>query len=202
VYDIIDEGGILAFAMQFIEGRSLSSLIKKGPLPVDSCLRWTGEIADALTLLHREGLVHRDIKPANIMIDGRDVAILTDFGLAKNFKEAGTSGITGTDECIGTPAYMAPEQADDACFVDPRADIYSLGATLYAMVAGRPPYDGATPLEIFAKLIREDPPPLRTVNASVPAPVEELVRGMMARDRDVRFQTPADVVRAVREVRR
>ncbi len=200
VYDIIDEEGVLAFSMHYVHGECLSDRVEAGPSPTGEALRWGAEIASALTAIHGAGLVHRDIKPSNIMIDANDRAILTDFGLAKNYEEAGTSGITGEDACIGTPSYMAPEQVDRACFVDPRADVYSLGATLYAALTGQPPFQGDTPIEVLGKVISKDPVPPRTLNPALPRNVEKAVLKMMAKNPDGRFASAKEAQEALQRL--
>ncbi len=200
VYDIIDDGPVLAFSMQYVEGMPLSKIIGDVLIEVGQALEWTSQIAQALILLHAEGLVHRDIKPSNILIDSGSKAILTDFGFAKNFEEAGTSGVTCDDVPMGTPGFMAPEQIDNARFVDQRADIYSLGSTLFAMLSGSAPYTGSTPVEIFGKVLASDPPRLSMVVDGVPEEVEALVDDMIAKDRERRIRNPKNVCDRIKTI--
>ncbi|MCU0722958.1 MAG: protein kinase [Planctomycetes bacterium] len=200
VYDVIDEGKVLAYAMEYVDGQTLSAMVKAGPIPVRDAIAWTGEIASALNALHAAGLVHRDVKPANIMIDTTGRAILTDFGLAKNFEEAGTSGVTKDDIPIGTPAFMAPEQIDNARYADHRADIYGLGATLFFILTGQLPFSGANTLEIFSKVMTKEPPRLSEFLPSAPRSLTELVGRMLVKIPDYRIQNALEVMSAISKI--
>ncbi|MCU0723168.1 MAG: serine/threonine protein kinase [Planctomycetes bacterium] len=200
VYDWIDEGGKLGFSMAFVEGKSVSEILKERALQARETLVWTAQIADALDAMHAGNLVHRDIKPANIMVDQRNRAILTDFGLAKNCDDAGASGITKDDEPLGTPAFMAPEQINNARTVDGRADLYSLGATLFAMLSGKPPFTGYNHIEVLGKVLTKEPPKLRTVLPSAPKGLEELVGRMLIKDPNLRVGTAREVKSALEAI--
>ncbi len=141
VHDSGEAGGFLYYVMPYIEGESLrEKLEREGELPVDEAVRILREIADALAHAHGRGVVHRDIKPDNVLISGRH-AMVMDFGVAKAVSEAtGREKLTTAGVALGTPSYMAPEQASADPTTDHRADIYALGAMAYELLAGRPPF--------------------------------------------------------------
>src|SRR6185436_2934871 len=134
------------FAMDFVEGQSLAAVIAQKPLSPEQAARWMMSIAQAVDHLHSQGLIHRDLKPSNILIDGEGEPMVTDFGLAKMFEVDG--GATRTGAILGTPSYMSPEQASGRNhLVTVRSDVYSLGAMLYEMLSGRPPFREENPLD-------------------------------------------------------
>ena len=139
-------------------GGSLDDRLSRGPLALPLAARMLGQIASALTFAHEQGIVHRDLKPNNVLLDERDNAYLTDFGIAKML--AGTTKLTATGNILGTPAYMAPEQWRGE-LVDARTDIYSLGIMLYEMVIGQLPFSGDTPYTLMYKHFNDAPPPPR-----------------------------------------
>ena len=149
---------LLWYAMPFIEGESLRlRLTKHGELPVRDAVQMLPEIADALSYAHDHGVVHRDIKPDNILISGRHV-LMTDFGVAKAVTDStGGQSLTSLGIALGTPAYMAPEQAAGDPHVDHRADIYAMGALGYEMLAGRPPFLGPNPQAVLAAHVTQRP---------------------------------------------
>ena len=137
------------------------------------------DVAEALQHAHGRGVVHRDIKPGNIMLLSGH-AVVTDFGIARAIAEAGGEQVTQTGLAIGSPAYMSPEQSTGERPVDGRSDIYSLGCVLYEMLAGEPPFTGQSPLELIARSIREEAPPLRSKAEGVPPEVEGAVHKALA----------------------
>src|SRR5437773_2174459 len=144
LHDSGQAGGALYYVMPYIEGESLRDrLEREGPLPLEDALRITREVASALSYAHSHDVVHRDIKPENILLSGGE-AVVADFGIARAITRAAGSGLTETGIPVGTPAYMSPEQASGGGLVDGRSDIYSLGCVLYEMLAGEPPYTGAS----------------------------------------------------------
>ncbi len=148
--------GALYFAMELVEGKTLASRIASGPLGAEEAARIAAEVARALAHAHEAGLVHRDIKPENILLGADDRPRLTDFGLVH---EAAALPLTLSHHVLGTPAYIAPEQAMGGA-VDARADIYALGAVLHTMLSGHPPYAGEVPSAVLAKVLAGPPPPL------------------------------------------
>ena len=179
-----DANGVLWYSMPHVEGPNLRTLLeRKGALPADTAIRLLRDIADALEYAHNRGVVHRDIKPENILLSGHH-AVVTDFGIAKALATARQDGNTGTVEglVIGTPAYMAPEQAAGDRQLDQRADVYSLGAVGYEMLAGTPVFTRPTAQALIAAHIAEPVPPLDKVKSSVPAQLSQLVMFCLAKD--------------------
>jgi tetratricopeptide (TPR) repeat protein len=167
---------LLWYVMPFIEGESLRvRLAKQGELPVRETVQMLREIADALSYAHDHGVVHRDIKPDNVLISGRHV-LVTDFGVAKAVTEStGGQSLTSLGIALGTPAYMAPEQAAADPHVDHRADIYALGALAYEMLAGRPPFMGPSPQAVLAAHVTQAPEAVTGLRPSVPPALNALI---------------------------
>jgi len=199
IVDVTDSGttadGSVYFVMEYLEGVELGSVIEReGALDVARALKITGQISRALSAAHREGIIHRDLKPENIFLIARDgtadVVKVLDFGIAKTTEAeaARERRLTSPGMAMGTPEYMSPEQAAGRP-ADARCDVYALGAILYEMVTGVPPYSGDNFMEILTKKATQDPPPPSHVRGDLPAQVSELVMAAMARDPDVRPQT-------------
>ena len=185
------------YAMEFISGKDLGRILKeRSAIPIDEALDITAQVAEALVEADVRGVVHRDLKPANIMIDEKGRVRVTDFGVAY-FKEADT-GLTRTGFFLGTPEFASPEQAAGAR-LDVRSDIYSLGAILYWMLSGKPPFTGDSPQAVLIKIATQPLPPIQTINPSVPEPVCNLIERMTAKDPTDRFQKPDDVLTAIGE---
>ena len=168
--------GLLYYTMPLIEGDSLRTrLAREGELPVGEVVRLLRDVADALACAHEHGVVHRDIKPDNILLS-RHHALVTDFGVAKALSEAtGGTSLTSAGVALGTPAYMAPEQATADPHVDHRADIYALGALAYEMLAGRPPFIGPTPQAVLAAQVTQAADPVGRLRPSVSPALAGLV---------------------------
>jgi tetratricopeptide (TPR) repeat protein len=179
-----DRGSVPYYTMPFIEGESLRALLARtGPLALGTVMRALHDVADALAYAHERGIVHRDIKPDNILLSGQHAVVL-DFGIAKALRSAFGSGdvqsregggATGAGVAIGTPAYMAPEQAAADPAIDHRADIYAFGALAYELLAGRPPFTGRPPHELLAAHVTEPPVPVAELRPDTPPALAALV---------------------------
>ena len=171
IYEVGQHEGQHYFSMGFVEGQSLSQRVANGPLPSREAAALMVKVAEAIEYAHQRGVIHRDLKPANILLDRAGNPRVTDFGLAK--KVQGDSGLTGSGQIMGTPSYMPPEQAGGKRGdVGPAADVYALGATLYALVTGRPPFQAATAMETVLQVLSDEPVPPRRLNPSVPRDLE------------------------------
>ena len=191
LFDSGEADGLLFYVMPLIEGESLRDrLDRETQLPVDDAVRLTTEVASALDYAHRHGVIHRDIKPENVLLhDGR--ALVADFGIALAASRAGGSRMTETGMSLGTPHYMSPEQAMGERELDARSDVYSLGAMAYEMLAGEPPYTGATAQAIVAKVITEKPAPLTARRDTVPPHVAAAIHRALTKLPADRFPSAA-----------
>ncbi len=189
LHDSGEAGGHLFYVMPFVQGETLRDrLTRESLLPIDDALRIAREVAGALDYAHRQGIVHRDVKPENILLhDGS--ALVADFGIALAVTAAGTNRMTQTGLSLGTPQYMSPEQAMGEKGVDGRADVYALGAVLYEMLCGEPPFSGASVQAIVAKVLTERPTPPSTVRDTVSPYVESAVLRALAKLPADRFAT-------------
>jgi serine/threonine-protein kinase len=197
VFDSGETAGRLWFTMPYVEGETLRQRLERTPpLEIADALRIAREAAQALAHAHQHGVVHRDIKPENILLTSDGSTLVADFGIARSTQDGGERLTTG-GMVVGTPSYMSPEQASAEVEVDGRSDIYSLGCVLYEMLAGRPPFTGATPHAIVARHLTEPPPPFRAMGRRVPLPVERIVRKAMAKAPGERYPTAAAVAAAL-----
>src|SRR3989454_1146850 len=195
IYRVESEGGLNYFVMKYISGTSLEDVLEqKQTLTSDYIQRVLWEAACALGHAHQRGIVHRDVKPANIMFDHDGKVMLTDFGISKALQAA--SGFTGTGMIIGTPHYMAPEQAKGQA-VDGRADQYSLGVVAYRMVTGQLPFSGDSVHTILYKHIFEEVQAPKTLRGDIPEAISAAVKRAMAKEPDQRFPTMEDLATAV-----
>jgi Tol biopolymer transport system component/tRNA A-37 threonylcarbamoyl transferase component Bud32 len=196
LHDSGEADGLLFYVMPFIEGVSLRErLNREKQLPVQDAVRIASEVASALDYAHRQGVIHRDIKPENILFhDGR--AVVADFGIALAATSAG-SRMTETGMSLGTPFYMSPEQATGERTITPRSDIYALGAVLYEMLVGEPPFTGPTAQAIVAKVLTTEPAGVRIQRRSVPPHVEAAVMQALEKLPADRFNTAAEFAAAL-----
>ncbi len=202
VFDCGESDGHYYIVMELVEGPTLaSSLQESGPLPVPRALQIIESLAGALRdALDQAGLIHRDIKPANILLTAAGQPKLVDLGLAKVLAAHEMVTVqTAAGTVMGTPQYMSPEQFRDASAVDHRADIYSLGATLYHLLTGRPPFEGDSFFSMLKQVEETDPVPLPS---SVPIEVEELVSRMLSKRPEQRPQTYTDLIESIRALSR
>jgi WD40 repeat protein/tRNA A-37 threonylcarbamoyl transferase component Bud32 len=186
IYEIGQHGGQHFFSMAFVEGDSLSKRVADGPLPPREAADLLRKVAVAVEYAHQRGVVHRDLKPANVLLDAQGEPIVTDFGLAKNTE--GDRELTTSGQILGTPGYMPPEQAAGAAEkIGPPADIYSLGAILYCLLTGRPPFLAANVLDTLMQVLEKEPLPPRDVNPSVPRDLETICLKCLQKDRHKRY---------------
>jgi tetratricopeptide (TPR) repeat protein/tRNA A-37 threonylcarbamoyl transferase component Bud32 len=188
-------GELLWYSMPFVEGESLRARMQRGGLPVAEAVRLIREVAEALDHAHQHGLVHRDIKPDNVLLSGGH-AVVTDFGVAKAVSESADAGATLTSVglALGTPTYMAPEQAMADPNTDERADIYSLGAMAYEMLSGQPPFTGQTPQAVLAAHITQAPAALSSVSPAISPTVNTVVMRCLEKNPADRFQKARDLL--------
>jgi serine/threonine protein kinase len=189
--------GLPYFVMPYVSGESLRARVaREGELPVSDTIRILRDVVSALVYAHSSGVMHRDIKPDNVLLSG-GVAVVTDFGVAKALSISSESheavGLTSMGVALGTPAYMAPEQATGDPQADHRADIYSLGAMAYEMLTGRPPFIGRSPQAVLAAHVVETPDPIERLRPAVPGALAGLVTACLAK-------RPADRPQSAREV--
>ena len=197
LYDSGGAGDLLYYTMPLIAGESLRArLEREKQLPLADALQIAREIAEALAHAHAHGVVHRDIKPENIMM-GAGHAMVTDFGIARAITAAAGERLTSSAMAVGTPAYMAPEQADSSAQIDGRADIYALGCVLYEMIAGDPPFTGRTAQAIIARHQAERPPSLQVVRSTVPSALQLAVERALAKVPADRFATATEFAGAL-----
>ena len=197
LHDSGEAGGSLYYVMPYIEGETLRQrLTRERQLPVADALEITRQVADALAYAHSHNIVHRDIKPENILLQSGQ-AFVADFGIARAISVARGDTISEPGLAVGTPSYMSPEQAEGSTEVDGRADLYSLGCVLYEMLAGEPPYTGATAHAIIARQQGETPRSLRVVRPTIPAAVEEAVRTALEKVPADRFPTVTQFIDAL-----
>ena len=198
-----DIDGLPFYTMPFVEGESLRARLGRGPLAVAEVVGVLKDVAKALAYAHARGVVHRDIKPDNVLLSG-GTAVVTDFGIAKAISAARTGGagatLTQIGTSIGTPAYMAPEQAAGDPEIDHRADIYALGAMAYELLAGRPVFADRTPQRMLAAHMSEAPQSIVDARPDVPASLATLVMQCLSKDPNVRPQSASEVVRALESV--
>ena len=190
LYDSGESDGSLYYVMPYEEGSSLRDrLARDGTLPIDDVVVIIRDACDALSHAHQRGIVHRDIKPDNVLLAGRR-ALVTDFGVARAATDA-----TATHLTLGTPAYMAPEQVAGDASLDHRADIYSVGALAYELLAGRPPFTGATRSEVLSAQLNEAPVPIGTRRADVSPRLAALVMKCLEKRPADRWQSADEIVR-------
>ena len=183
--------------MTFVRGQSLQSrLHHRGHLSLREVLRIGLQISAGLEAAHAQGLIHRDIKPANIMLESDvDRVMITDFGIAKAIDDL---RFTGTNTLLGTPEYMSPEQARDEQ-LDYRTDLFSLGCVLYEASCGRSPFRSSTPYGAIRKVIDVDPPSVRSLESELPEWFAEIVRRLLSKDKNSRFQSAAEVAALLKQ---
>jgi serine/threonine protein kinase len=189
------------FAMEFIDGHCLETILQERTVPIPWAVSLLIVLAEAVHYAHTRGVIHRDLKPANIMIDRTPRPIVMDFGTAKFLGQS--SNLTVEGAIIGTPAYMPPEQAgENTIQVGPCSDVYSLGAILYALLSGRPPFNESTALRTVLKVLSpEMPPPLRELREDIPARLEQICMKCLSKSPGDRFPSARDLALELRQFR-
>lgn len=218
IYDIGEQNGLQFFSMEYVDGRSLGDMVKKdGPLAKNDAIRYTIQAARGLKFAHDHGMIHRDVKPDNLILNIHGVLKVADLGLVKTPHLAGSedqpmlteemggnlrlksglgslpADITRVNTAMGSPAYMSPEQCRDATKVDRRADIYSLGCTLYAILAGRPPFQGTSPFDVMTKHATE---PIVSI-PEIPGELDVVLRKSLAKSAQDRYQSMDEFIVAL-----
>jgi TolB-like protein len=213
IYDVDEHDGKAFIAMELLEGETLRERLAPGPVKLDALLDLGTQIADALETAHARGIVHRDIKPANIFVTRRGQAKVLDFGLAKRADvpdDGGNTGqptalaeehLTSPGSAIGTVAYMSPEQARGEG-LDARTDVFSCGAVLYEMATGRQPFSGGTTAVVFDAILNRAPVSPVKLNPALPAELERIVNTALEKDRDLRYQSAAELKTDLKRLKR
>ena len=189
VHRVGEHNGQHYFSMDFIEGMSLADKLAGGPLPGKAAARHVFIVAQAIQHAHEQGILHRDLKPGNVLLDRNDMPHVTDFGLAKHLGADG--GQTRTGAVLGTPSYMAPEQARGDKQLSPTTDVYGLGALLYELITARPPFRGETPLDTVIQVLENDPAPPRLLNPRIDRDLETICLKCLAKSPADRYASAA-----------
>src|SRR5213080_4605623 len=199
-YDLGEVNGMYYLTMEYVEGTPLNQLISsRGRLPIPVTLTIGKQLCRALEVAHEQGIIHRDIKPQNIVVEPSGFLKVMDFGIARLANPPQGKGLTEAGMSIGTPDYMSPEQLSGA-ELDPRSDLYSAGVVLFECLTGRVPFEADTTWALVAKHLEEEPPNPRTLNADVPEALAIVILKAMAKDREKRFPTAAEMFDALARI--
>ncbi len=195
IYEIGEHDGHSFLALEYVGGGSLASRLDEKPWPADKAAELVEILARTMQVAHDHGIIHRDLKPENVLLteaaEGSLTPKITDFGLAKRLQDA--AGRTRTGEIMGTPSYMAPEQAAGKKDIGPATDIYALGAILYRLLTGRPPFRADTSLDTLMLVLEQEPLPVRSLNKSLPRDLEAIVLKCLAKQPSERYASAAEL---------
>jgi serine/threonine-protein kinase len=192
IYEVASHEGQCFFSMQLVDGVTLAEKLVDGPLPAREAVELMATVARAIHYAHTQGIIHRDLKPANILVDRSGTPHVTDFGLAKKLNTG--ESLTRSGAVLGTPAYMAPELASgDRGSIGPACDIYSLGTILYALLTGRPPFQGPSPVDTVLMVLEQDPLPPRLLNRKLDRDLEMIVLKCLQKPPELRYATAAEL---------
>jgi tRNA A-37 threonylcarbamoyl transferase component Bud32 len=191
IFEVGEHEGHSYLALEFLPGGSLASQLTDAPWSGPEAASLVEKLARAVHVAHQKGIVHRDLKPENVLLDEQGEPKITDFGLARKLDD-GTAH-TQTGAVMGTPSYMAPEQAAGKKGVGPRADVHALGGILHRLLGGKPPFEGPTTFDILMRVLEEEPAPLRQLNPKTPRDLETIVLKCLHKDPARRYQTAADL---------
>jgi len=192
IHEVGEHEGQQYYSMDFVEGKNLAQLAGGRPLPAKHAATYVKTIAEAVHFAHQRGTLHRDLKPQNVLIDAGDRPRITDFGLAKRVEV--DRGLTRTGDVLGSPSYMPPEQADmRPSEIGPQSDVYSLGAILYELLTGRPPFRGATTWETLSQVVQTPPVPPRKLNPEVPRDLETICQKCLEKRPERRYHSAREL---------
>ena len=196
----VTEQGLTFLAMEWLEGEDLAQRLLRQPLSIEEALALLRNAAQALAVAHQQGVIHRDLKPSNLFLrHGRpEEVVLLDFGLARHVLPS--SALTATQMVLGTPGYMAPEQASSQSALTPAADIFSLGCVLYECLTGKPPFSAPHFVAALAKILFTEPVPLRSLRPELPSALQELLERMLAKAPEHRFPEASSLLTALEQL--
>jgi eukaryotic-like serine/threonine-protein kinase len=189
IHEVGSHGGLPFISLEYVDGGTLAQKLKGTPLPPRQAAGLTAALGRAVQYAHQHGVVHRDLKPANILLTEDGTPKISDFGVAK--RSAAGAGMTQTGAILGTPSYMAPEQAEGKRDVGPAADVYALGAILYELLTGRPPFKGPTPLDTVLQVMKDEPVPPRRLQPKAPRDLETICLKCLQKDPRKRYASAA-----------
>ena len=200
IYEVGQEGYLAFIAMQFVEGTTIHQILAKGPLRIEDALSYALDIADALEEAHRNGVIHRDIKPSNIIVNERGLAVVLDFGLAKQVGYLASESedtptllqVTSGMTIVGTVPYMSPEQLRGET-LDARSDIFSFGSTLYETLTGKLPFNGRSPIDLTHSILHDDPIPIHQARIGLDAELDAIVQKALHKEPKGRYQSVIDL---------